>query len=309
MEIVTPWATKGEWFRCALHAHTTNSDGELAPDRLAAHYERAGYDVLCVTDHWVRTEVGSAERIVVIPGVELNATIDGTGSDTHVLGLGIENDPLEPGMEFPNLPDTVAWIRENGGLPFVAHSYWSGLRTEEFEACPGLLGLEIYNAGCDLEVGRGLSATHWDEALENGHYLLALATDDSHLPGFDSGFASVWVKATEPSQEAILAAIASGAFYSSTGPRIEAIELEDYAVNVTSTPAASVGLVAPRMFGARVNAGRMGYRSRGTVTGETAEGEITGARLERWPRLSYGRVEVTDSAGRRAWTNPLWFNE
>ena len=41
-----PFDEPGEWFRCALHAHTTNSDGDLAPELLVRHYEWAGYDVL-----------------------------------------------------------------------------------------------------------------------------------------------------------------------------------------------------------------------------------------------------------------------
>jgi len=40
-----PWNGEGPWLRCALHAHTTNSDGEVAPRTLVKHYERAGYDV------------------------------------------------------------------------------------------------------------------------------------------------------------------------------------------------------------------------------------------------------------------------
>ena len=41
-----PFDAEGEWLRCALHAHTTNSDGELAPSLLVRHYEWAGFDVL-----------------------------------------------------------------------------------------------------------------------------------------------------------------------------------------------------------------------------------------------------------------------
>ena len=52
---MTPFDDDGIWLRCALHAHTTNSDGEMAPDMLVRHYEWAGYDVLAITDHWVRT--------------------------------------------------------------------------------------------------------------------------------------------------------------------------------------------------------------------------------------------------------------
>src|SRR4051812_39240186 len=45
----------GTWLRCQLHTHTTNSDGELSPDLLVRHFDWAGYDVLAITDHWVRT--------------------------------------------------------------------------------------------------------------------------------------------------------------------------------------------------------------------------------------------------------------
>jgi hypothetical protein len=304
--IESPFEADGEWLRCALHAHTTNSDGELAPERLALHYERAGYDVLCITDHWVRTELKRpVGRITVLPGTELNASVGTDGRDAHVLALGVASNPLEPGATFPTLPETVAWIAENGGLAFLAHPYWSGVHTEDFVDCPGLLGLEVYNAGCELEIGRGLSATHWDEALEASQPLLALATDDSHLPGFDSGFASVWLRADDRGPAAVLDAIRRGRFYSSTGPRIEAVELDDEGVTIRCTPAASVALVSMRMFGARVNAGRMGYASRGRIVCEEGGG-IVEARLERWSSLPYGRVEVKDAVGATAWTNPLW---
>ena len=36
------------------------------------------------------------------------------------------------------------------------------------------------------------------------------------------------------------------------------------------------------------------------------DGGITHARLERPARNPYGRVEVVDLQGRKAWTNPLW---
>jgi hypothetical protein len=59
------------------------------------------------------------------------------------------------------------------------------------------------------------------------------------------------------------------------------------------------------MFGAKVNAGRMGYACRGRVVRESSGG-IVEARLDRWASLPYGRVEVKDAVGNTAWTNPLW---
>jgi len=40
---------------CELHAHTRWSDGELTVAELVDLHGRNGFDVLCVTDHVVRT--------------------------------------------------------------------------------------------------------------------------------------------------------------------------------------------------------------------------------------------------------------
>jgi hypothetical protein len=302
---VTPFEGDGVWLRCALHAHTTNSDGEMSPDMLVRHYEWAGFDVLAITDHWVRTVERSTRKLLVIPGTELNALTN--GHDSHVLALGVEADP-DPPDEFDPLPQVVAWILEHGGVPYLAHTYWSGLRTADWEACEGLVGIEVWNAGCELEIGRGDASLHWDEALEAGHALFALATDDSHHPGYDSGFAWTMVHAADRTQEAVLDALRTGRFYGSTGPEIHDVEHADGHVTVHCSPAASVTLVSSRHRGARANAGRLGYPNGSTILERDAAGLITACRLEEPPLAPYGRVEVADATGRRAWTNALWTN-
>jgi len=309
LEGVTPFedvfADGGVWLRCALHAHTTNSDGELAPDLLVRHFDWAGYDVLAITDHWVRTVERSTRTLLVIPSTELNATCGSSEDDAHVLALGVEADP-EPPDSFAPLQEVVDWIREHGGLPYLAHTYWSGLRTEQWDGCEGLLGLEVWNSGCELEIGRGDASIHWDEALERGASLQGLATDDSHHPGYDSGFAWTMVRAEERSQEAVLAALRAGSFYGSTGPTIESVELDGNAVVVRSSPAQSVTLVSSRHRGARANAGRLGYPNGSTILERDSAGLITACRLEKPPLAPFGRVVVSDTRACRAWTNPLW---
>ena len=300
---MSPFQADGDWLRCALHAHTTNSDGEMAPDMLVRHYDWAGFDVLAITDHWVRTVERSTRTLLVIPSTELNAVA--AGHDAHVLALGVQSDP-EPPDEFDPLPDVVAWINENAGVPFLAHTYWSGLRTSDWEGCPGLAGIEVWNTGCELEIGRGDSSLHWDEALEAGHALSALATDDSHHPGYDSGFAWTMVRAAEKSADAVLDALRRGDFYGSCGPEIHDVELDGDAVVVRCSPAASVTLVSSRYRGARANAGRLGYPNASSILERDSSGAITACRLEKPTLAPYGRIEVADAAGRRAWTNPLW---
>jgi hypothetical protein len=41
---------------CELHAHTTWSDGELSVPQLVDLYGRSGFDVLCITDHCLRSD-------------------------------------------------------------------------------------------------------------------------------------------------------------------------------------------------------------------------------------------------------------
>lgn len=303
---MTPFDGEGIWLRCALHAHTTNSDGELAPEMLVRHFEWSEYDVLALTDHWVRTVERSTRKLLVIPSTELNARAGETGDDAHVLALGVEADPEPPDGEFEPLDAVVAWILEHGGLPYLAHTYWSGLRTEQWVGCDGLLGLEVWNTGCELEIGRGDSSVHWDEALELGRPLQALATDDSHHPGYDSGFAWTMVRAAERSAEAVLDALRRGAFYGSTGPAIESVEVDGDAIEVRCSPAQSVTLVSSRHRGARANAGRLGYPNGSRVLARDTDGLITAVRLEKPPLAPFGRVVVSDAAARRAWTNPLW---
>jgi hypothetical protein len=301
-----PFSSDGAWLRCALHAHTTNSDGELPPDKLVRHYEWAGFDVLAITDHWVRTGEPSTERLLVVPSTELNAQAGGPEHDAHVLALGLDVDPELPTGEFASLSETVAWVHEQGAVPYLAHTYWSGLRTEQFEDCEGLVGIEVWNAGCELEIGRGDSSLHWDEALERGLLLYAIAADDSHHPGYDSALAWVWARCDERSQAAVLDALREGRFYSSTGPTIHDVELDDESILVRCSPAASVTLLAGRWRGARANAGRLGYPHKARILETNDEGAITAVRLERPPRAPYGRIEVAGAHGGRAWTNPLW---
>ena len=303
---MTPWAAEGPWLRSALHAHTTNSDGELAPDLLVRHYQWAGYDVLAITDHWVRTAERSTRRLLVVPSAELNAWCGGPEHDAHVLAYGIDADPSPPEDEFAPLQEVVDWISSSGGVPYIAHTYWSGLRTAQFEGCDGLAGLEVWNSGCELEVGRGDSSVHWDEALELGRSLYGLAADDSHHPGYDSGFAWTWLRVADRTQDAVLEALRTGSFYGSTGPAIHSVEVADGEVTVSCSPAASVTLYTGRARGARANAGRLGYPNGAEVLERTDDGLITSVRLERPWRQPYGRIEVRDPAGGRAWTNPLW---
>jgi hypothetical protein len=83
-----------------LHAHTTASDGCLAPDDLVRRAHSAGVGVLAVTDHDTTAGVepaiaaGRSIGVTVVPGIEITAVAG--GRDVHVLGYFV--DPLAPAL-------------------------------------------------------------------------------------------------------------------------------------------------------------------------------------------------------------------
>jgi hypothetical protein len=300
----SPWRSDGDWLRAALHTHTTNSDGELAPRGLARHYGRAGYDVVALTDHWHRSDAPSAPGLLVLAGVELNCVLP-EDRDGHVLGIGIDRDPTELEGERPDLAETGEWIVGAGGVAYLAHPYWTGARAGGIELPDSVVGIEVFNAGCELEVGRGLSSVHWDELLEGGRLCPALVTDDSHHPGFDSDHAWTWIRA-ERTASSVLDALRAGRFYGSSGPVIHDVEVREREIVVRCTAARSVTVLCGRTSGTAVNAGRLGYRYGADVLETTLDDWIVAARLDVPGSAPFARVEVVDPKGRRAWSNPVW---
>lgn len=86
--------------RADLHAHTTFSDGTMAPAELVEQAVAAGLAAIAVTDHdcvdGVAPAVAAAAgRVEVVPGVEL--TVAFRGVELHLLGLCI--DPASPAIQ------------------------------------------------------------------------------------------------------------------------------------------------------------------------------------------------------------------
>jgi hypothetical protein len=132
---------------CELHAHTTWSDGELTLRELADLYGRAGFDVLCVTDHVRRsadpwrvpescvhagsfasylTEIDrEAERcralygMLVVPGVELTHNHREPDLSAHALAIGLR-EFVSPDL---GLVGALLAAREAGAALIAAHPH------------------------------------------------------------------------------------------------------------------------------------------------------------------------------------------
>jgi hypothetical protein len=302
---MNPFAAEGIWLKVQMHCHTTNSDGEHTPEEAVALYEEAGYDALALTDHWFVTEPPQSDRLVVLTGAELNADAPGRRAGCHVLTVGIPAPPDDEASSFPSLEAAASWARAAGGLAFLSHPYWSGLWLDALEGADELAGVEAFNAVCEKICGRGRNEFFWDAALESGRALPAIAVDDAHRPE-DVDRAWTWLRARARDAGAILEALAAGAMYGSTGPRIHEVRVEDDAVVVECDPCAGAILTSRRERGASAWAGDRPRSRLGEVLATDGHGLLTAARLHvEEPDLPYLRVVVRDARGGEAWTGPL----
>ncbi|WP_161976385.1 CehA/McbA family metallohydrolase [Mycolicibacterium sp. CH28] len=311
----------GEWLRCALHAHSTVSDGDLPPKALARQYATAGFDVLAITDHWRLATVTDVPEILMVPAAELTADLGRVGWTADVLVYGIADIPEDPGGDrrnwlvnteehweqrtFPSVEACAAWAHQQGGVAYLAHPYWTGAGSDAFDDAPHLAGVEIFNGSAEYEGGRGDSSLLWDEALQRGLRLHGIATDDSHMPLFDIGLAWTWVKVTERTPAAVIAALRAGDSYGSSGPSIFEIHTDVNGIEVRCSPARSIHVTTSRENGASITAGRGGRRT-GKILATDGAGLITHAVIE-FDRagIDYTRVRVIDAAGHQAWSNVL----
>jgi predicted metal-dependent phosphoesterase TrpH len=129
---------------CELHAHTTWSDGQLTLRELVDLHGGGRFDVLCVTDHVVRSDDPSHQGIdasrwpayiheldreaqralrtyglLLIPGLELTDNDDDPDLSAHALALGLRRHvPVDDGIV-----EAIRAARADGAAIVAAHPY------------------------------------------------------------------------------------------------------------------------------------------------------------------------------------------
>ncbi len=293
MNLGNPFGLPGEWFKGSLHIHSTKSDGDRTPDEVTAWYQSRGFHFIALTDHGVLSQSQEpADGLLVLNGMEIEG-VDPQAGLFHLVGLGLRENPVLDQMSRTSMREAQNRLLAAGGLVIIAHPYWSGQLSKDLLNLDGCIGLEIYNGSCEVEDAKGYSLVHWDDLLAAGRRLWGLAVDDSHWHhgSQDAGLGWIWVRSETLSQEAILAAIDRGHFFSSTGPRIEDLRLEGRDVFVRCSPCVAVDFI-----------GR-GPHSRRVIA--QAGDCITQVEHRLDAHQQYLRVACRDKDGGWAWSNPL----
>lgn len=301
------FSAPGHFYRGNLHTHSTLSDGCLDPGEVCRRYRAEGYDFISLTDHFIGeygypladTRSFHSDGFTTIPGAELHSGIMENGQLWHILAVGLPYDfkpPHAPGF-LPvdgqeTGPELARRAREAGAFVAIAHPHWSGLTLADARSITAAHSVEIYNHGCAVGCDREGGGHVLDLLLSEGRDLTLIATDDAHFtePDHFGGWVMVKAEANEPGL--LLQALKTGAFYSSQGPEIRNVRITSDAVIVESTAVSSIIVQGHGQAAKAIHGHSM-------TRGEIA---LDGVRGSGWLR-----VTLVDAAGKRAWSNPFFF--
>jgi histidinol phosphatase-like PHP family hydrolase len=288
--------------KACLHLHTTCSDGKITPEEAMELYEKAGYDILAITDHWRFSAPGQYGRMKLISGCEYHA-VGNNGTDNlmqtfHLLRLDAHY-PCDFPKAFPyastpiseRVMALVESIRSAGGAAILAHPAWSLNAPDQIMACGDFDGTEIYNSVSEHGMSdRPYSGQVVDMLAMRGVNLPLLATDDAHYYDGDQCVSYIMLDVTDgkTTDADILNKISDGQFYATQGPEVHLERISPTAVKLTCSPAVKIAFLSNSVW----SAGRM------------ARGEnLTEATYEFKRHEIYVRAEVTDAQGRVGYSN------
>lgn len=295
--LLNPFETAGQWFKANLHTHTAESDGKTPLDMRIQQYRSAGYSILSITDHNMVVPVAerSTEEFLLVNGTENGVPGFREGHRFHVLCLNVPVDMQCDDWDEPNA--VFRMVNESGGIAFLAHPYWSACNAQDIARIEGCAGIEVWNSS-QWGGGHSTASVHWDMALDLDMRIPAIAADDTHSgPGGDWDLCTGYtmMKMAELSVEALMAALRSGCWYSSTGPEILHFNVRDGIARARFSEASEVRFLG---WGPR---GRRFWRER--------HGLLTEAEVEVDDYWRYVRLEVEDDQGHVAWSNPIFLDE
>jgi hypothetical protein len=297
----------GRFFRGNLHCHSTGSDGHVAPEDVVRAYRAAGYDFIMIADHfearygWSVTDTRHLrdESFTTIIGAELSSA---AWNDRHAYWVAAAGLPLDMPSPPPGQhASAITQAADRGAFLVLLHPGLNNLPLAAVATLPGIDAIhavEIYNHSMAMSSGsdRAYGTYLLEGLLEQGRRILVHAGDDAHFGHAADRFGG-WVEVycAQLDPDLLVASLKAGQYYSTQGPRLHELVIDGTWLHVASSDVYAI-----------------------SVTGSGAHWQNALERIGPWhgsvvakfdlsPFIgSYCRVTAVDSAGRRAWSNPIW---
>lgn len=336
---------KGRFYKANLHMHTTVSDGKMTPEEVKEEYMKRGYSIIAYTDHeaLVPHNELSDDKFLAITSYEVatNELVHPAGFEyvrTYHLNLyardkhktdsavftmtrmwppravqylteKMKNTDFRREYNVESINSVIKAANDDGFIVCFNHPNWSLQRYEDYIGLKGLWAVEFYNTGC-VRGGYPDTIQPIDDLLAKGEKVIPLATDDAHsgkstLGDCFGGF--TMIKAESLDYDTVFAALERGDHYSSSGPLINDLYIEDGFLHVKTSDAAYIELITERRFRYRKAA------NDDETINEAAfkiDNYISNANNRTEKDLDpYIRVSVCDKSGEMAYTRAYHLDE
>ncbi|MBQ8207965.1 MAG: hypothetical protein IJZ89_04430 [Clostridia bacterium] len=270
----------GNFYKANLHRHTVISDGSLTPEEVKEAYLEKGFSIVAYTDHEMIVDHSDLEDENFLPITSYELSLNATGDlrfgnnvptyhinfyakDKHNAVLPCFNEDY---IWAPNskayitdemrktkydfkysvecINDIIKKVTAAGFLACYNHPVWSMHSYPDYAALEGLWGVEWYNSA-SVCGGYPDTIQPVDDLLKMGKRVCPIAADDAHsLRAAFGGW--VMVKADKLEYSTIMDALERGDLYSSIGPQINELYIEDGIVHIETSEAREIMLTTER---------------------------------------------------------------
>ena len=332
---------QGTFYKANLHLHTDISDGTLPPEVVKKLYKDRGYSILSFTDHdiFVPQNALNDENFLAINGHEVevgenpyagslnmktyhlnfyakdqNATLSPVFSERRVWAENAKKmvtDEMRQTNAFAyysvaSINELIRKANDNGFFVTYNHPVWSLQRYPDYAGLKGIWGIEVYNHGCALSDLPDTTGP-FDDLLWLGENVFPICSDDSH-GDYDLFGGWTMIKAESLTYDKVFDALMRGDFYSSTGPEIRELTLEDGILTVKSGECSDVfvGIDFRNVFPRHFKPEREGDD---WVTRIKMKPFTHRYKLKDHPNWqnAYFRIEVNSADGKHAYTRAFRF--
>ena len=259
----------GRFYKGNMHSHSTLSDGNFTPEELKDIYKSNGYSVYAYSEHNEYHDLRHLDDadFVTLPAFEASlkhnyarspfpalqeglARVPAQAEGIHMNMFAIDPDKttcapyfadiMEP-FSVENINELIRRGNEAGFLVSYNHPHWSLNTASLYNNLEGLSAIELINGGSYRSSALDFTPHVMREMAWNGKRLVAIAGDDTHRP---THFFQAWTmfKAPELSHKAIIEALQKGNCYTSTGPEIKELYVEDGVVHIKTSEAQGIYL-------------------------------------------------------------------